>query len=263
MGFESLRPSQLYPSVSKTNESNTGERIPRPFRKRDRAISIARAGIFVLTQADIEDRIEQAKREFSEFANEVDWIHRDVVSHHYPVAYKEPPYGFHHTCHAYMMLAFAWIDSMSAFWTGGRKQRNPSGIVVHPTWSYQTERMVTFLDAYHTMQTDVNRVAVEMWRHTLMRESKSREIEDRTGRHYYWTLLWEMDAARHYTMISVPTTETGKPYVTHMIQIGLLPLVTDLGRAFRSYWHDLRTNADMQRAYARREAEIPAKSFPL
>ena len=215
----------------------------------------------MLAPTEIEERIEQHKREFSEFAGEIHWIHSDVVSHHYLTAYKEPPYGFHHTCHAFMMLTFAWVDAMSAFWAGGRKHRNPNGAVAHHEWTDQTERMVAFLDAYYAQQTDINRVVVEMWRHTLMHEGKPREIKDRAGQYYSWSLLWEMNASRHYTIIPALPPDTGKPHTLYIIQIGLLPLIDDLGRAFRSYWHDLRSTLSMQQAYSSREAEIPTRTF--
>ncbi len=216
----------------------------------------------MLTTSEIDERISRHEREFNEFANEVAWVHRDLVSFHYPEAKVEPLYGFHYTCHGYIMLCFAWIDMLSAYWSGGTKLRNDTGDPpVHNKWSAQTERMVHFLNKYYRPEPQIHRVNVEMWRHTLMHESKPREICDKNGQHYSWQLVWEMSDSDHYRMETISPHYSGKSYDLMVIRIELLRFLGDIREMLDAYTTDLRMLSHIQRNYESRVCEMTQDCF--
>jgi hypothetical protein len=218
----------------------------------------------MLTMPEADERIRQQMHEVAEFKKDVDWIHRDLIVNHYPIAEGRENYGFAHTCHAYVMLTFSWIDALSAFWAGGRNA-NDAAHTKATVWSHQTDRMVAFLNEYHSRQNTMHHLAVELWRHTLMHESRPRELIGVMGEHYRWLLVWEMDLLHHYTLETRPPVVGGDPYTVYVFLLGVLPLVENLAGMVTAYCRDLAApeQEGLRQNYAAREAEIQRQRFKL
>jgi hypothetical protein len=216
----------------------------------------------MLTPMDIDERIARHNKDLGEFAKEAEWMHRDLVALNYPGPnpITGRSYGFHNSCHAYVMLCFAWLDGLSSYWAGSKDKISPCN-----TKRSQTRRITAFLAKYHSPQHDVHRVAVQLWRHTLMHESKPREICDDAGNHYRWRLYWEMDARRHYTMTKELAAVMATPYDVHVVQMGILPLIQDIRRVLNAYGADLRSpnQTRLNQNYEDRETEMHQEKFPV
>lgn len=214
----------------------------------------------MLTMDETEERIRQEMEDIAKIRKDVEWIHRDLVSRHYPVALEGDLYGFDPTCHAYVMLVFAWIDRLSKFWAGGKNNIAPH--TPRRPHTGQTERMVAFMEKYHSPQRTVHQLAVELWRHTLMHEGKPRELVNKNGEHFHWTLVWQLeDAQSHYTVETRPPAPHGEAFTLHTFRMDVLHLVDDLEHIFGGYCSDLRApeNAPLRQTFAARERELAKK----
>jgi hypothetical protein len=204
-------------------------------------------------EARVRKRAEEIVLEMTDLRRDIDWVYRDVVSKHYPVAHEGERYGFGYTCHAYVMLCFARIDGISTFWAGGKNWIYPG-----KHGPSQNKRMVAFLDKYFPRQTTTHRIAVELWRHTPMHEGIPRPVIATSGDQYRYVLEWYSDdPQRHYTLVPEPQTSgAGQP--SHIFYLDVIRLVADLEHMVRSYADDLRAPSSdlLRKNYVAREKEL-------
>lgn len=98
---------------------------------------------------------------------------------------------YHMTLWAYVMSAFARVDLYSRLALGQMK-------------GDQTGRMLEFLNTYLPNDVLAHRLAVQLWRHTLMHTTRPRRLRDtKSGREYFYLLHWGADQLpreQHYTV---------------------------------------------------------------
>lgn len=207
----------------------------------------------MLTMAEAEERARDMIDEVRDVRSEVEWVYRDLVSKHYPVAQAGKRYGFGYTCHAYVMLCFARIDGISAFWAGGKNWISPG-----EHGRGQTKRIVAFLDKYYPRETTTHRLAVKLWRHTLMHEGIPRPVITKSGDQYHYVLEWfSDDPQRHYTLVAEPPI-SGAEQPSHIFYVDVLRLTSDLEHMVMKYADDLRapSGEPLRKTYAAREKEL-------
>jgi hypothetical protein len=162
------------------------------------------------------------------------------------------PNNFPHAHFGYLMACMGRIDVLSAYWTGGVGSAG------------QTARMRKFLDRYLAPgKAEENRVAVQMFRHSLMHTGGLRYLYDR--RHdikYTWRVYFTSlpDGIGHYTVTTEDRANAGelatfavstgsKTSVIRALNVGIVPLVQDIKRAQQAYLADLATDATLQSNY--------------
>ena len=186
-----------------------------------------------VAQKEHRDRIDA-------FIREVERVYTDLVLPNW----DGELHGFTNTLYGYMMVVFAQIDLLSAYWRGDTSTRG------------QTNRMVDFVQRYMGYKREVASVAIQMWRHKLMHTSKPRYLHDkRTGKVYRWLLHWgeHLPESQHCTF-----SETSD---SRILNLGLLYLVEDLKKGAESYLVDLSATLLLQSCYEKASKELDSYEF--
>lgn len=143
-----------------------------------------------------------------------------------------------------MMSCFARIDLYSRYWRGTNEK--------------QTLRMRDFLGEYvYPNRLEENRVAVQMWRHTLMHTSEPRRLRDRrTGMEYMWRVHFKepLREEQHYTFVQ---GHDG----TRILDIGIVYFVADLKHGMKKFLNDLNTDPVLQANYMLVDPDIRLQTF--
>jgi hypothetical protein len=118
--------------------------------------------------------------------------------------------NFPNAHHGYLMTCMGRIDVLSSYWSGRVGSRD------------QTQRMISFMDRYlYPGRVEEHRVAVQMFRHTLMHTGALRFLYDRASdTRYAWRVYFGegLRPAWHYRI----TTEDEQ----HQEQLRALPVST-------------------------------------
>ncbi len=158
--------------------------------------------------------------------------------------------------HGYVMMCFARIDLLSLYW------RPPYDPVRTPQYDHkrdkQTLRMRAFMEQYlYPQRVHEIRVAVQLWRHTLMHTSEPRRLRDkRTNQEYEYLLHFGdwLPREQHFTFASQPTTE--------ILNVAITYLVDDLRTGTDKYLNDLEADIDSAQAkYMQTEPHIRLQEF--
>lgn len=148
-------------------------------------------------------------------------------------------HGLPRTLYGYMMNCFTFIDLLSQYRQGSTSSQG------------QTKRMVAFMDDYLGYDPKANKVAVKLWRHTLMHTANPEVIwgEDSEIR-YWWLLHWGppyLPIEQHMHFQNRSTSE-------EILGVGLSYLISDVGQAaerlFRDAHHDVALQAKVETAHA-------------
>jgi hypothetical protein len=148
------------------------------------------------------------------------------------------------TQHAYAMLCFGQIDGLSQHWRGGKAWDRRHNGKKNRRFSAQTQRMVSFMYRYMHVKPAPGRIAVEMYRHTLMHEGRVRPILDVHDRLFAWYLAWEA-APAHHLHIRQPETMGD----TYLVECAVVNLIVGVGQAIRAYADDLKRDPVLQRNF--------------
>lgn len=166
---------------------------------------------------------------------------------------KEPKYfgnrrSFTYAHYGYMMILLARVDLLPRYWKGkGGK-------------GFQTTRMVDFLDHYvHPGSPDANKVAVQLWRHTLMHTGEARFLKDtRTGENYTWQLAFGPRSGwNHYTLWRHRHDQ--KMVLTLIVT----EFAADLQRGQALYLNDLEVDPALQTMFLNEDPTIREQPFTL
>lgn len=148
-------------------------------------------------------------------------------------------HGFPHTLYGLMMVTFARLDLLSAYWRGDAGSKG------------QTDRMIDFMDAFIQPDREANAVAVQMWRHKLMHTGEPRYLHDsRTGRHYRWLLHWSHHLPRDQHFKFADSADS------RILNLALLYLIQDVKRGAEAYVRQLAADSENQRRYLSVDAEL-------
>lgn len=146
--------------------------------------------------------------------------------------------------YGYIMLIFARLDLFSRYWNGGEIWKDGK--------KNQTERMIQFMERYlHHNKMEEHRVAVKLWRHTLMHTAEPREVlnvSTKTGYRYLLHFGDWLPRTDHYTFDLLPSGKS--------LKIGITYLADDLKCALDRYLIDLDNDARLQDKYLNADAGI-------
>ena len=163
------------------------------------------------------------------------------------------------------MACMGKIDLLSAYWQGEVTSRG------------QTVRMRSFMDRYlHPGRTEENRVAVQMFRHTLMHTGALRFLYDKTNDvKYTWRVHFGFTFppnVRHYSITTedaryqemlkaVPVSTASSSSKIRALNLGIIHLVSDLKRGLTAYLADLETDLVLQTNYQKASPKILIQEF--
>ncbi len=167
---------------------------------------------------EIEDQLRTDSRQLLEEASDVNDRLVELTwgtgSHHY-----------YATLYSYLMAAFSHIDLYSRLWDGGREK-------------YQTKRMLMFLDHYLPKDKATHKLAIQLWRHTLMHTSRPRKLKDKnTGQIYKYLLHWgapQLPIELHYKLED------------HKFNLGLIYLLNDFDLVLENYLGEASSSTILQ-----------------
>lgn len=139
----------------------------------------------------------------------------------------EEMHGFPQTLYGYMMECFSFIDLLSSHWKGNEDA--------------QTKRMISFMNEYIRLESELNSVLVQVWRHKLMHTSRPRKLKNGdSNKEYYWLLHWykHLPEEQHCTFI-----DSGN---RRILNVGLIYFVRDIKRALKEYSKDLSGSEELK-----------------
>ena len=175
---------------------------------------------------DVLSVISQTVKELAYFEAEVSWVYEHLVRPN--LGRQEPEFmktNFTDTIYGYVMRAFSFLDLFSAYWDG---LNNPDS---------QTERMISFMRQYLDFPDTESRVAVKLWRHTLMHTAQARIIVDsKAGVTYAWLLVWT----------SEETTDRPLRIVDKKLHMCLILFLRALKAGVDRYYEGLPIDPQMQ-----------------
>lgn len=160
------------------------------------------------------------RRDLAQFRREWEAIYRALVqptwsddATHYPA-----------TLWCLVMGVFSRIDLYSLLWDGGERVRKG-----------QTERMVEFLQTYLQRDPIVDRLAIQLFRHTLMHTSQPRTIRhSNTSKLFSYNLQWEsghLPRENHWRLVDGFHVEYGLEYLIEDLDLGLNRLLSEAERS--------------------------------
>lgn len=173
--------------------------------------------------------------------------------------------NFPHAHYGYLTVCMGKIDLLSSFWTGKVGQG-----------SDQTKRMIAFMERHlHPGKTAEHRVAVQMFRHTLMHTGALRFLYNKnTDIRYTWRVFFGegLSPGEHYT-----TTTHDPQYQDQLMALGVstgstTPRVdslnvsielfaADVKRAITAYLDDLAADPQLQANYDLAHPKIIIQEF--
>jgi hypothetical protein len=175
------------------------------------------------------------------------------------------PSNFPHAHYGYLMACMGKIDLLSAYWRGEVTHRG------------QTARMISFMNRYlHPGKAEENRVAVQMFRHTLMHTGALRFLYDRTNDvKYTWRVHFGFSFPahiQHYTITTedakyqdmlreIPVSTASSSTTIRALNLSIIHLVGDLKRALAAYLADLETDFVLQANYERATVSVLVQEF--
>lgn len=156
-----------------------------------------------------------------------------------------------HAYYGYLMACMAKIDLWSSLWAGRTGKGNgslPSGV----PFRSQTRRMVAFMTTYLGPDKETHRIAVELFRHTLLHTGAMRFLYDEArDTKYTWRVFFgefELYAVphRHYTisdetsncpgeLATITSAAASERSPVHAINVSIPSFVADLRRALTGY----------------------------
>lgn len=156
--------------------------------------------------------------------------------------------NFTYAHYGYMMILLARVDLLSRYWKGKGGQ------------GFQTKRMVDFLDHYvRPGKRNESKVAVQLWRHTLMHTGEGRFLKDRnTGDIYTWQLAFgPHNGWNHFTLWRHPRDQK------MVLTLIMTEFASDLARGQALYLDDLEKDANLKEVYLMEDPTIREQLFTL
>lgn len=174
------------------------------------------------------------------------------------------PSNFPNAHHGYLMTCTAKIDALSSYWSGLVGSKG------------QTHRMTSFMNRYlHPGRVEEHRVAVQMFRHTLMHTGSLRFLYDRTTDTKYTWRLHFGDGLRsewHYRitaedeqyqdqLCALPVSTGSTSAAIKALNVSIPRLVDDLDRAVQSYLAEFDADVNLQLKYENAQSRIVLQEF--
>jgi hypothetical protein len=157
-----------------------------------------------------------------------------------------------------------WIDVLSSYWSGRLGSHG------------QTQRMTSFMDRYlHPGQIEEHRVAVQMFRHTLMHTGALRYLYNRTTDTRYTWRVYFGEGLRpewHYRITTederyqeqlraLPVSTGSTSSVIKALNVSITQFIGDLRHALQVFLAEFEVDASLQAKYDNAHPRIVIQEF--
>jgi hypothetical protein len=172
--------------------------------------------------------------------------------------------NFPNAHHGYLMTCMGRIDVLSSYWSGRVGSRG------------QTQRMILFMDRYlHPGRIEEHRVAVQMFRHTLMHTGALQFLYNRTTDTRYTRRVYFGEGLRpewHYRITTedeqyqeqlraLPVSTGSANSVIKALNVSITRFIGDLSHALQVFLTEFEADASLQANYDNAHPQIVIQEF--